>query len=371
MPAISLIMPVYNGERFLRDSIKSILNQSFNDFELIIINDGSHDRTEEIIQSFNDPRICYVKQENKGKSNARNHGIKKSQGEFVIFHDADDLSLPNRLQLMHEHMTEQQLDVVHSDMLLINEKGHPLGYWSTANLHPSQYLRFFLKVGTPFNNGSMMFRKNLLKNQVQDEDLVIGEDTEFIERIIGKNISTHIPHPLLHYRRHASNESQKIDEEKLTVHVRKILSRYSLQELVPECNWDNENELENICRAYTLLFLHMLRRGLSTEAQYYLQKARESKATPTAKQFMIAIVYLATGNPAKALTQFNMLSNDHIIHHYKGECCALLNRPEDAYNHFTEALRLAPDYEEPLHHLKALGCSIHFHSIDPSYYLYN
>ena len=97
MVSISVIMPVYNGEKFLREAIDSILTQSFKDFELIIINDGSKDNSKLIIDSFDDERIIYVEQENKGLATALNHGISYSKGEFIARMDADDISMPYRL----------------------------------------------------------------------------------------------------------------------------------------------------------------------------------------------------------------------------------------------------------------------------------
>ena len=88
---ISVIVPVYNSGKYLKRCIDSILSQSYNDFELIFVNDGSTDRSGEICKSFKDPRIRYVEQNNKGVSYAGNVGIKERKGEFVTFIDSDDV----------------------------------------------------------------------------------------------------------------------------------------------------------------------------------------------------------------------------------------------------------------------------------------
>ena len=95
----SIIMPAYNAEKTLNDSIKSVLNQSYSDFTLYIINDNSTDKTESIIQSFNDSRIVYIKNEsNYGVAKTRNVGIKLADGEFICFLDSDDMWLEDKLE---------------------------------------------------------------------------------------------------------------------------------------------------------------------------------------------------------------------------------------------------------------------------------
>jgi glycosyltransferase involved in cell wall biosynthesis len=99
VPVISVVLPVYNGERYLEKAIQSVLDQSFTDFELIIINDGSTDKTEFIILSFPDPRIVYLKnQQNSGLIYSLNRGIEMAQGKYIARMDADDICLPDRLE---------------------------------------------------------------------------------------------------------------------------------------------------------------------------------------------------------------------------------------------------------------------------------
>jgi glycosyltransferase involved in cell wall biosynthesis len=90
-PLISIITPCFNASKYLKDAIESVLNQSHKNFEWIIINDGSTDDSEAIIQSFDDPRIRYYKQENKGQCSASNFGLRKATGNYIKFFDADDV----------------------------------------------------------------------------------------------------------------------------------------------------------------------------------------------------------------------------------------------------------------------------------------
>lgn len=99
MSKISVVMPVYNTkEEYLREAIESILNQTYNDFEFIIINDGSTNNAEDVILSYKDKRIKYLKQKNSGVAKALNYGFDLAKGEYIARMDSDDISLPNRFE---------------------------------------------------------------------------------------------------------------------------------------------------------------------------------------------------------------------------------------------------------------------------------
>ncbi|UOX32761.1 glycosyltransferase [Flavobacterium sediminilitoris] len=109
MPIISVIIPLYNKSKSISNTLNSVLRQSFSDFEIIIINDGSTDNSVDIIKKKNDERIKIINQKNKGVSFARNIGIEKSNGDYILFLDADDYLYPNHIEQL---------------MFLINKKKH-------------------------------------------------------------------------------------------------------------------------------------------------------------------------------------------------------------------------------------------------------
>jgi len=112
MPKVSVIMPAYNAETFIREAIDSILAQSHRDFELVILDDGSMDATASIVQSYDDPRIRLIQKDNEGVAATLNRGIGLAQGEFIWRHDADDISTPERLEKQIRFLNE------HPDVLL-------------------------------------------------------------------------------------------------------------------------------------------------------------------------------------------------------------------------------------------------------------
>lgn len=103
-PAISVLTPVYNGEKYLKEAIESVLLQSFSDFEFILVDDGSTDHTQDIIASFKDPRIVYIHQQNTGNPGALNRGLFASKGKYVARLDADDVCLPERFRIQYDFM---------------------------------------------------------------------------------------------------------------------------------------------------------------------------------------------------------------------------------------------------------------------------
>lgn len=106
MPFISIIIPLYNKEKFIESTLKSVLNQSFTDYEILIINDGSTDSSHEKVLQFKDSRIRYFSKENGGVSTARNYGIKEATSDFITFIDADDYWYPDFLKGMHQNIQQ-------------------------------------------------------------------------------------------------------------------------------------------------------------------------------------------------------------------------------------------------------------------------
>ena len=114
MPLVSVVMSVYNGEKFLRESVESILSQTFKDFEFIIINDGSKDQTEKILNEYEslDTRIILVNQKNEGLTKALARGCKLAKGKYIARQDVDDVSTPKRIEKQVDYLSNHQENVL-------------------------------------------------------------------------------------------------------------------------------------------------------------------------------------------------------------------------------------------------------------------
>lgn len=153
MPVISVIIPVYNGEKTIKDTIESISNQTFSDFEIIVINDGSQDSSLEIIYRISEPRLKVFSYPNAGLSASRNRGISKASGEYISFIDADDCWTPDKLEAQLKALqANPKAAVAYSWTNHVNEVGQFLhqGSYITAegNVYANLLLVNFLESGS-------------------------------------------------------------------------------------------------------------------------------------------------------------------------------------------------------------------------------
>ncbi len=198
-PMISVVMPVYNGEKYLREAIDSILNQTYTDFEFIILNDGSTDRTEEIILSYSDPRIVYVNNEkNLQIVKTLNKGIGLAKGEYVARMDADDISLPERFEKQIALMISRpDIDVCGTWYKTFGEKGY-LQKLPTQDEQIKVDLLFYTSLAHP----SVMMKKSIFDQHKYPENFPKAEDYALWIGLAGKFKFANIPESLLHYRLH-------------------------------------------------------------------------------------------------------------------------------------------------------------------------
>lgn len=186
-PRVSIVIPCYNAERFLAETISSALGQTEQDVEVIVVDDGSTDRTRDVVAKFDDPRVSYIYQENSGPAAARNTGIRAARGEYIAPLDSDDLALPHRLKaqigLLEAH---PDLSVVGSGYEWIDEESrlipwinHPWRRWPELNdIRPWLF-------DCPFVPSATMFRRDAWEDVGGfDEELIGPEDWSFWMRLV-------------------------------------------------------------------------------------------------------------------------------------------------------------------------------------------
>ena len=200
---ISVIMPTYNSAGFIHSAIESVLNQTLRDWELLVVNDGSSDNTEEIVKSFKDPRILYFYQENRGVGAARNIGLKNMTGEFFCFLDADDRlpskSIEARYSFLKQH---PEIDFADGHVHIYNEAlTNRIGKWkpSYAGSPLNQLLQISISC---FFSPTWMIRRK--KNTIYrfNETLTHGEDLLFyIDLALEGGIYDFVDEVILDYRK--------------------------------------------------------------------------------------------------------------------------------------------------------------------------
>lgn len=216
MPEISIIMPTYNREKFIAEAISSVLNQTYSDYELIIVDDGSTDNTGQVVASFASPKIRYVPLEHQGRSRARNHALSLAQGQYIAFLDSDDQFLPNKLEFqMYCMKNEPEIDMVYSSAITVDEKGEFLSFYFKANSTGMIYydvVFFYPQIMFP---STWLLRAKILQDVgLFDEHLDRYEDIDFCRRVARKFNIQGIFQPLLKFRAHPET-SMKVQDPKV------------------------------------------------------------------------------------------------------------------------------------------------------------
>lgn len=211
MLTVSVVMSVYNGGKYLKEAIESVLSQTMPDFEFIIINDGSTDKSLDIIKEFEkkDKRIKVISHENLGLIYSLNEGIKLAQGEYIARMDADDISLPNRFAQQINYFKNNPKDVLlGSYATKIDELNNKIGDFNYLPLTWEKIKKYSL-LHNPFIHPSIMFKRELINEVGCYRNFKYAEDYELWTRIIYKYPCANIKEPLLQYRVHSEQITDK------------------------------------------------------------------------------------------------------------------------------------------------------------------
>lgn len=245
---ISVVMSVYNGENFLSEAVESILNQTFENFEFIIISDGSTDKSSEILNSYaqQDSRIILVEQRNMGLVVSLNKGLEQARAPLIARMDADDVSLPHRLQTQKNYMDENlNIGVLGSAIIPINEQGiqgKALSYPPVGE----KLDHYIYHYGSPLAHPSVMMRRDLVIEQGSyRQEFKHAEDYDLWLRLHKVSNIDNLAEPLLQYRQHSEKISIYHAEEQA---VASVMARYISKNNLNHCDFEKimaeANEIE-------------------------------------------------------------------------------------------------------------------------------
>ncbi len=234
-------MPCLNAENFISDAIQSVLNQTFSDFELLIINDGSTDHTMNLVKSFNDKRIIILEQENQGVAVALNYGLEYAQAPYIARFDADDICFADRLEKQYQFMiSNPECVVVGSGAEYIDDSGNYIfTHFPQVNTHEEiQSLPCNL---CPFIHASVMYKKNPIKKIGYNVNAHSFEDHLLWLRLkhIGKMYN--MPEPLINVRLNPG--SFTMDEKKRSREFRRIKNKALTEETINKEDGDRLLEI--------------------------------------------------------------------------------------------------------------------------------
>ncbi|WP_342259560.1 glycosyltransferase family 2 protein [Candidatus Tisiphia endosymbiont of Metellina segmentata] len=237
-PIVSVIIPTYNREQFIGEAIRSVLGQSFTNFEVIVVDDGSSDNTKEVIKIFKDPRVYYYYQENKGRASARNYAILLSRGKYITFLDSDDLYISSKLELQVNYLdSHPNVSMIYTSANCIDEVGNFLKHRYNASSSGYLYQEIVFFVPLTITLPTVMVRKEVFDHVGYfDEKMHRFEDTDMWRRISKIYEIDAIPIYSCHLRTHKDNELLNQDPQ-----VIESALKYYSEKIFHE---DNEFDLE-------------------------------------------------------------------------------------------------------------------------------
>jgi teichuronic acid biosynthesis glycosyltransferase TuaG len=214
IPLVSIIVPCYNAERYVADTIQSVLGQSYLHFELICLNDGSTDSTEKVLLSFKDPRVQYISKANTGVSDTRNQGFDQSKGKYILYLDADDILSENFLKRRVDYLNHHpEMGFCCSEVIKIDENGTkiPEKKWIGAYSNILyEVLSYNLKIITCPSN--YLFRRSVLTDHSIKfrTDLSSSADRFFLIELTPFAKCGLVEDAYLYYRMHSASMSHKL-----------------------------------------------------------------------------------------------------------------------------------------------------------------
>lgn len=206
IPKISVLLSTYNDEKYIKASVDSVLNQSFSDFEFVIIDDGSTDSTYDIISAIEDSRIVIFRKENTGLIDSLNFGISKCRGEYIARMDGDDICHADRLKLQFEFLSDNlNYSICGANTIYIDGQGERFG--KTDFPISNDDIKLYMTFGSPISHPTLMIKRDVLAENRYSHDYPIAEDYELWARLRDRCLFHNIKKPLLYYRFYGDNIS--------------------------------------------------------------------------------------------------------------------------------------------------------------------
>lgn len=183
---VSVIIPAYNCEKFIQQCVESILQQTYKNIEVIIVDDGSKDNTKKILQSYND-KIKYIYQNNAGAPEARNNGLQHAKGKYILFFDSDDRMLPNMIKELVFEQQKTNSDLVIANYICISENGEFFSemkeYEENKTYNIEQFIHLLHQI-SPLPDNKLFLKTIIEKYSIKFADVKVGQDLNFFLKYI-------------------------------------------------------------------------------------------------------------------------------------------------------------------------------------------
>ena len=297
-PIVSVIIPVYNKREYINETIISVLNQDFNIFEIIVVDDGSTDKSLEVIKEIKDPRLRVFSQSNFGVERSRNFGFSQSSGSFIVFLDADDLMQSSRLSKQLELFeADEELVLVGTWANVIDHSGKIIGSICQPTSNAAIQIGHLFR--NQFVNSSVMVRRSAITNGIIFDEVRgkrFAEDFDLWNRVLKKGVVANIPEKLTSYRRLEVSRSQSSDGSLLE----------SARSISAEWLHQNTNRFESIGSAHAFV--------ISINGLDDLSPSSGCNLRNTLKTYDLVLSDLQLGELGQDSDEYSNVRKRHMLH---------------------------------------------------------
>ena len=258
-PKVSIIIPIYNSEKYMDKCINSILNQTLKEIEIILVNDGSIDKSEIICEKYKniDSRIKLINKENGGVSSARNHGVSISEGEFITFVDSDDFIELDMCEKLYNAAIENQCDIVMSGIKVVRSKEISYEFTGKSEVYSKEEAcKLFFYDIQPFSPNyawGKMIKKSVCEKVKFREDIFLMEDALF-----SMELFLNCTNNIMFLNEYLYNYVQRPGSESKHFSKKRITSFYALEELLNLASSINHTYEIEFLKVYSRLILNIL-----------------------------------------------------------------------------------------------------------------
>jgi len=344
---VSIIIPVYNGEHYIAEAIDSLLKQTYNEIEIIVVDDGSEDNTAGIVKSFS--QVIYIHQDNQGVSASRNLGMSVAGGDYIAFLDADDLYTPKKVEKQVDVLINNpDIDVVYNDGIETDKNKRTLNILKSEYVFENQadfvaFLLFRQIVPVP---ASIMIRKKCINENVfYSREYVQAEDYDFILRLAERYKFKYIPETLYIYRRHENNlTNAHYLQQKSELEVLRKLGFDRIESIVGQALFPSFEKRFLLAKIYMKMNEYSLARDI-------MQQLAGQKPEPYLWFYLGNCSYFL-GNPGAAAEYYQkaILSDCKMAEAYNNLACIYAGKDKGiASKLLQQALKLRPAYMDAVH----------------------
>jgi glycosyltransferase involved in cell wall biosynthesis len=365
-PLVSVVTPIYNGEKYLSEALESWCSQTYDHFEIILVDDGSSDRSIGIIQKFTDKdhRFKLIRQEHGGIAKATNRGIQEAQSNYIVLMDQDDIAAPNRLELTVNTFLDGA-ELIMGDYEIIDEVSQPVGrkitlppFITTENILLEQLKRnYFLGSAMAF-----YYKKDFYFNP---DSLGVTDYDITLKMLLRNYRFSYLPHVLIQYRVHENNTSANYD--RLRQNVNNVLRIYDQDTLLNELRNKDYDEF-NINLSLGICYLFQ---SLTCEAGQFLKEAMMQYSMSEGRKhdvderteaelfFYSSVYHFKRGDYVTALLHLVSLieqkNNNPAVLNNMGVLLIHQGKNEEALKWFEKSLKLNRDYQDVIHNINAVN----------------